>query len=145
MTKERKRRKNRSVNDATGGILGAFRDAQTAEDARYLEVLDGINEWEIAANEVVLNTQSLIIEAVAALTIDAGTRAAIKAAQEQAAAGVAEISGLTGGVQLGEAVVGLLAEAVVGDDYNELIHFPETDWIARDIARSDELRQRQGV
>ena len=211
-----------SVNDATGGILGAFRDAQTAEDARYLEVLDGINEWEIAANEVILNTQSLIIGAGvergdaetasltlrddttqaiaegqnqaqagitgqeieikqsvqdaldqffidyanAALTIDAETRAAIKAAQEQAAdsfwgsvieiggtvlgvAAGAAVSGLTGGAippniaigfgaQLGQAGGGLLADAVVGDDNNApLFHFPETDWIARDIARSD--------
>ena len=214
-----------SVNDATGGILGAFRDAQTAEDARYLEVLDGINEWEIAANEVILNTQSLIIGAGvdrgdaetasltvrddttqaiaegqnqaqagitgqeieikqsvqdaldqffidyanAALTIDAETRAAIRAAQEQAAdsfwkgvieiggtvlgvAAGAAVSGLTGGAippniaigfgaQLGQAGGGLLADAVVGDDNNApLFHFPETDWIAREIARSETLR-----
>ena len=199
---------------------------QTAEDARYLEVLDGINEWEIAANEVILNTQNLIIGAGvdrgeaetasltsrddttqaiaegqnqaqagitgqeieikqsvqdaldqffidyanAALTIDAETRAAIRAAQEQAAdsfwgsvieiggtvlgvAAGAAVSGLTGGAippniaigfgaQLGGAGGGLLADAVVGDnDNNALFHFPETDWIARDIAKSEELRQ----
>ena len=52
-----------SINENTGGILGAFRDAGTVEDARYLEVLDNITEWEIAAKEVILNTQSLIIQA----------------------------------------------------------------------------------
>ena len=85
-----------SVNDATGGILGAFRDAGTAEDARYLEVLDGINEWEIAANEVILNTQSLIIQAgvdrgdaeTASLTLRDDTTQAIAEGQNQAQAGI---------------------------------------------------------
>ena len=205
-----------SINDATGGILGAFRDAGTAEDARYLEVLDGINEWEIAANEVILNTQSLIIAAGversdaetasltlrddttqviaegqnqaqagitgqeieikqsvqdaldqffidyanAALTIDAETRAAIKAAQEQAAdsfwGSVIEIGGTVLGVAAGAAVSGLTGGAIppniaigfgaqlggAGGDLlgDQLFHFPETDWIARDIARSETLR-----
>ena len=52
-----------SVNDNTGGILGTFRDESTTEDARYLEALDNIDKWEIDANEVILNTQSLIIQA----------------------------------------------------------------------------------
>ena len=204
-----------SVNDATGGILGAFRDAGATEDARYLEVLDGINEWEIDAKEVILNTQSLIIQAGVdrgdtqaasltlrddttqtiaetqnqaqagittqeigikqetrdtlnqlvvdytnqALTIDAQTRAAIKAAQEQAAdsfwgsvieiggtvlgvAAGAAVSGLTGGAippniaiglgaQLGQAGGGLLADAVVGGDDDALFHYHETDRIAK--------------
>ena len=51
-----------SINESTGGILGAFRDAGATEDARYLEALDNIDQWEIAANEVILNTQSLIIQ-----------------------------------------------------------------------------------
>ena len=52
-----------SINENTGGILGAFRDAGTTEDARYLEVLDNIDQWEIAANEVIINTKSLITQA----------------------------------------------------------------------------------
>ena len=204
-----------SINANTGGILGTFRDAETFEGERYLQALDKIDQWEISANEVILNTQSLIIQAGvdrgiaegASLTqrddetqviaeghnvaqgditfqeieikqstrdaldqlfldytnrileIDAETRAAIKAAQKQAAdafwkgvievggtvlgvAAGAAISGLTGGAippniaigigaQLGQAGGAALGEAVIGnDDAQAGFHNPIHDHLA---------------
>ena len=204
-----------SINENTGGILGAFRDAETFEGERYLQALDAIDQWEISANEVILNTQSLIVQAGvgrtaaegASLTqrddetqviaeghnlaqaditfqeieikqstrdaldqlfldytnrileIDAETRAAMKAAQKQAAdafwkgvievggtvlgvAAGAAISGLTGGAippniaigigaQLGQAGGAALGEAVIGnDDAQAGFHNPIHDHLA---------------
>ena len=204
-----------SINESTGGILGTFRDAETFEGERYLQALDKIDQWEISANEVILNTQSLIVQAGvdrgiaegASLTqrddetqgiaeghnvaqaditfqeieikqstrdaldqlfldytnrileIDAETRAAIKAAQKQAAdafwkgvievggtvlgvAAGAAISGLTGGAippniaigigaQLGQAGGAALGEAVIGNDDAEAgFHNPIHDHLA---------------
>ena len=206
---------NTSINENTGGILGTFVGAQNAEGERYLDALDNIDQWEIAANEVILNTQSLIIQAGVdrtdaegasltqrdaetqviaetqnqgqaaitdeeigikqetrdtlnqlivdytnqALTIDAETRVAIQAAQQEAAdsfwksvieiggtvlgvAAGAAVSALSGGsvdpqlaigigAQLGQAGGGFLAEAVIGDDDEEAgFHNPIHDHLA---------------
>ena len=54
---------NIAANANTGGILGDAAQATSQEGIRYLEALDNIGQWEIAANEVILNTQSLIVQA----------------------------------------------------------------------------------
>ena len=167
-----------AVNDSTGGILGASRDDEATEDARYLEALDNIDQWAIDANEVILNTQSLIIQAGVdrttaegasltqrddetqviaeghnlaqagitdeeigikqetrdtlnqlivdyanqALTIDAQTRAAIQAAQKQAAdsfwKGVIEVGGTVLGVAAGAALSAVTGGAIPPEHRN---------------------------
>lgn len=51
------------VTDTTTGILGGAAGDIADEQARYLEALDAIDQWEIAAQQVVLNAENLMIGA----------------------------------------------------------------------------------
>lgn len=138
-----------SIDTKLDTELEEIRAAKMVFDTRISEVIDAINEEANAdvrglkADTIVMrrSLETIASEARNNAWKDAianGLNVTLTVAGAAAGAVVGGPAGVAAGAQIGGAIGGLAQQGV-----NELFHFPETDRIARSIARAETLRRRR--
>ena len=133
-----------SIDDKLDVELAEIREAKIVFDTRIGELINAINadaNQDISALKVDTAAMRVELEAIAAEQRNNEWKSAIL---KVANVGIT-IAGVAAGTALGNPVAGLAVGQAVGglveQGGNELFHFPQTDRIARDIARQEALRR----
>ena len=133
-----------SIDEKLDAELAEIREAKIVFDTRIGELIDAINteaNQDVASLKEDTAAMRIELEAIAAEQRDNAWKSAIL---KIASTGIT-IAGVAVGAAVGAPQVGLAVGQGVGElveqGGNELFHFPQTDRIARGIARQEALRR----